>query len=237
MTAIDLYAYLQAVPDLLQKAISARGAAPDPGPDQWLDRGPDQWPDKWPDPWIMTRDAPAIIASLDPGAGYCETAHGVYVHDSATVEPGSVLKGPAIIGPRAFVAAGAYLRGGVFLDEDVIVGPYCELKTVFMLKGSKIAHLSFVGDSLIGARANIEAGAVIANYRNERDDKIIRIALDGGVIDTGVDKFGALVGDDARIGANAVIAPGAVFKPRTIIRRAALIDQHPDGAAGDAIAG
>lgn len=94
-----------------------------------------------------------------------------------------------------------------------------------MLIGSKIAHLSFVGDSIIGAGANIEAGAVIANYRNERDDKRIRIAFEGGVIDTGVEKFGALVGDGARIGANAVIAPGALIRPSAVVPRSALIDQ------------
>ena len=181
-------------------------------------------------PWDITSTAPDIIAAIDlPPGEYRSPTEGVHVHESATVEAAAVLKGPIIIGPRAFVAAGAYLRGGVFLDADVIVGPYCELKTVFMLTGSKVAHLSFVGDSFIGARANIEAGAAIANYRNERADKAIRIAHDGSVIETGVDKFGALVGDDARIGANATLAPGAILRAGAVVARGTLLDQHPDG--------
>lgn len=181
-------------------------------------------------PWTITSRAPDIVAALDcDPAAFTQPSDDIRIHKTAIVEPGAVLKAPIVIGPRAFVAAGAYLRGGIFLDEDVIVGPYCELKTVFMFRGSKIAHLSFVGDSVIGARANIEAGAVIANYRNERDDKLIRIAHNKAIIETGADKFGALVGDDARIGANATIAPGAIIPARSIVPRGALIDQHPDG--------
>jgi acetyltransferase-like isoleucine patch superfamily enzyme len=72
---------------------------------------------------------------------------------------------------------------------------------------------------------NVEAGAMIANYRNERADKRIRIRVEGQEIDTGVDKFGALIGDHARIGANAVIAPGAILRPGAIVKRLSLVDQ------------
>lgn len=177
------------------------------------------------DPWEITSKSEAIVRqALTAISGYL-IRDSVAIHRTATVETGAVIKAPAIIGPGAFVAAGAYLRGGVFLDEGCIVGPSCELKSTFMLKGSKVAHLSFAGDSIIGAGANIEAGAIIANYRNERDDKRIRIAFGGGVIDTGVEKFGALVGDGARIGANAVIAPGALIRPGAVVARLGLVDQ------------
>lgn len=158
-----------------------------------------------------------------------DAAQGVAVHRSALVEPGAVLKPPAIIGPNGFIAAGACLRSGVWLDEDCIVGPSCELKSTFMFKGSKIAHLSFVGDSVIGADVNIEAGAMIANYRNELSEKRIRIEFDGTIIDTGVDKFGALVGDGARIGTNAVIAPGALIRTGALSRGSrSSISRRPD---------
>jgi bifunctional N-acetylglucosamine-1-phosphate-uridyltransferase/glucosamine-1-phosphate-acetyltransferase GlmU-like protein len=176
-------------------------------------------------PWEITARAKAIVSRAIGGLSGYDIADGVAIHRKATVEKGSVVKGPAIIGPSSFVAATAYLRDGVFLDEGCIVGPACELKSVFMLKGSKVAHLSFVGDSIIGAGANIEAGAMIANYRNEREDKRIRIVLDGAVIDTGVDKFGALIGENARIGANAVIAPGALIPAGAVAPRLALMDQ------------
>ena len=179
-------------------------------------------------PWDVTQAAEthvaAAIAGLSPG--YVVNGQ-VAVHPSATVESGAVVKGPAIIGPRCFVAAGAYLRGGVFLEEDCIVGPNAELKTSFMFRGSKLAHLNFVGDSILGAEVNIEAGAIVANYRNEREDKAIRIAWRGGVLETGVEKFGALLGDGTRVGANAVIAPGAIFEKHSRVPRLGLVDQHP----------
>lgn len=178
-------------------------------------------------PWGITSKAGDIIRKALGGLAGYRVQDSVGVHRTATVEAGAVIKPPAIIGPRCFIASTAYLRGGVFLDEDCIIGPACEVKSTFMLYESKIAHLSFVGDSIIGAGANIEAGAIIANYRNELDDKRIRIAFDGAVIDTGVDKFGALVGDGARIGANAVIAPGALIRPGAVIPRFALVDQAP----------
>ena len=176
-------------------------------------------------PWEITASADAIIRKAIGALEHYSASDGVAVHRTANVEAGAVIKSPAIIGPKCFVASTAYLRGGVFLDEDCIVGPACELKSTFMLAGSKVAHLSFVGDSIIGSAANIEAGAIIANYRNEREDKHIRILFEGGIIDTGVDKFGALVGDGARIGANAVIAPGALLRPGAIVPRLALVDQ------------
>ena len=180
-------------------------------------------------PWEATQQAERLIndqiAHLDKEY---EVSGTVAVHVTATVENGAVIKGPAIIGPNALVAAHAYLRGGVFVAKDCILGPSCELKTTFMFSGAKVAHLSFVGDSIIGSRANIEAGAIIANYRNELEDKLIRIELDGQVIETGVEKFGALIGDDAKVGANAVIAPGALIDKKSIVRRGSLLDHSPN---------
>lgn len=179
-------------------------------------------------PWRVTQDAPHLIQSaIDVLGGEYGIAGCVAIHASATVESGAVIKGPAIIGPDAFVAAGAYLRGGVFLDRNCIVGPGCELKTSFMFSGSKLAHLNFVGDSVIGSGVNIEAGAIVANYRNELADKVIRIAAGTSIIETGVEKFGALIGDGARIGANAVVAPGALIAAGSVIGRLELFDQYP----------
>ncbi|RYE97849.1 MAG: transferase [Oxalobacteraceae bacterium] len=143
------------------------------------------------------------------------------------IEAGVVLKGAGIIGPRCYVAAGAYLRGGVLLVEDCIIGPSSELKSSVILSGSKLAHLNFVGDSIIGSDVNIEAGAMVANYRNELEDKEIRIEHEDKIIYTGVIKFGALIGDRTRIGANAVIAPGAILAPGTRVGRLELVDQYP----------
>ncbi|MCF1489247.1 transferase [Pseudomonas sp. AA27] len=177
--------------------------------------------------WQVTQDSHnqvlALLGRLPPGyrrQGDCA------VHETATVEPGAVLKGPIIIGAGCFVAAGAYLRGGVYLGSQCVVGPSCELKSSFMLDGSKLAHFNFVGDSLIGSTVNVEAGAIIANYRNELDGAPIRIRHGEGVMETAVSKFGALVGDGCKIGANAVIAPGALLQPGTQVPRLGLIDQY-----------
>lgn len=179
--------------------------------------------------WIITTHAETIIKQMMTGLDKnYEVNNGWAIHKTATIEDGATIKPPVIIGPRAFIASNAYLRGGVFLDEGSIVGPSCELKTTFMFRNSIIAHLSFVGDSIIGENVNIEAGAIIANYRNELKRKRLQILYEGNMIDTGVDKFGALVADGVRIGANAVIAPGALLEPGTTIGRLSLIDQYKD---------
>ncbi|WP_243457344.1 hypothetical protein [Parasphingorhabdus cellanae] len=111
------------------------------------------------------------------------------------------------------------------MQADNIIGPGCELKSSFLFEHAKLAHLSFVGDTVMGRAVNIEAGAMIANFRNEMIDPKIVIKHEGKTIDTGRTKFGALVGDDCRIGANAVIAPGALLERNTIVERLSLVDQ------------
>jgi bifunctional N-acetylglucosamine-1-phosphate-uridyltransferase/glucosamine-1-phosphate-acetyltransferase GlmU-like protein len=188
-------------------------------------------PDDWqlPDlvPWDLTTDIAALIErSVERlPSSYVRRAPGIAVHFSATVEPGAVLKEPCIIGENCFVASYAYLRGGVWLDRNVILGPSVEVKSSLIGEGSKAAHFNFVGDSVIGRDVNIEAGAIVANYRNERADKQI-VCFDGEqLIRTGRDKFGSLIGDGCRIGANAVLAPGTILKPATVVPRLALVDQ------------
>lgn len=176
-------------------------------------------------PWTLTgaceEQVRLLLARLGPG--YRRQGDSA-IHETA-VEAGAVLKGPVIIGPGTLVAAGAYLRGGVHLGAHCVVGPACELKSSLLLDGSKLAHFNFVGDSLIGSGVNLEAGAIVANYRNESDGALIRIRHGEQVIDTGVVKFGALIGDGCRLGANAVIAPGALLSPGTRVARLGLIDQ------------
>lgn len=179
-------------------------------------------------PWQIVGELESLIRTAQHGLPDCYVEHdGFVIHHSATIEAGVILKGVGIIGPRCYVAAGAYLRGGVYLAQDCIIGPSSELKSSVILSGSKLAHLNFVGDSIIGSDVNIEAGAMVANYRNELEDKAIRIEHEGQVIETGVTKFGALIGDGTRIGANAVIAPGAILVAGSRVGRLQLVDQYP----------
>jgi UDP-N-acetylglucosamine diphosphorylase / glucose-1-phosphate thymidylyltransferase / UDP-N-acetylgalactosamine diphosphorylase / glucosamine-1-phosphate N-acetyltransferase / galactosamine-1-phosphate N-acetyltransferase len=178
-------------------------------------------------PWDLCTDIVALIErSIERlPSNYVRSSPGIAVHPSTTVEQGVVLKAPCIIGEDCFVAAGAYLRGGVWLAPNVILGPSVEVKSSVIGAGSKAAHFNFVGDSVIGRDVNIEAGAIVANYRNERADKEI-VCFDGErLIRTGRDKFGSLIGDGCRIGANAVLAPGTILKPATVVPRLALVDQ------------
>ncbi|MBP1128324.1 MULTISPECIES: DapH/DapD/GlmU-related protein [Pseudomonas] len=176
--------------------------------------------------WRVAQDCENQVMALLERLGKGYRRHGnCAIHESAVVEQGAVLKGAIIIGEGSFVAAGAYLRAGVYLGKNCIIGPSCELKSSFMLDGSKLAHFNFVGDSLLGEGVNIEAGAIIANYRNELNGAQIKIRYLDQVIETGVNKFGALVGDGCKIGANAVIAPGALLRPDTHVPRLGLVDQ------------
>lgn len=180
------------------------------------------------DPWMITAESvPIVLHLLDtlPEGDYRRNGP-VAVHRTAIVESGAILKPPVIVGAQSFIAAGAYLRDGVWLQESCIVGSGGELKSSFVFAGSRLAHFNFVGDSLIGAGVNLEAGSIIANTRNERPEAEIRFRLGATLHGTGVVKFGAIVGDGARIGANAVIAPGALIEPRQIVPRLALVDQE-----------
>jgi len=110
--------------------------------------------------------------------------------------------------------------------SDYIASFGAELKSSFVFAGSKLAHFNFVGDSVLGAQVNLEAGSIVANYRNERDDKEIRVRIGAALQSTGVQKFGALIGDRARLGANAVAAPGTLLLPGTVVRRLQLVDHE-----------
>lgn len=179
-------------------------------------------------PWELTHQSEYIVRQLLatlPATAY-RISNEVAVHVTATVEQGAVLKGPLIIGPGCFVATGAYLRGGNWVDQRCTFGPGAELKSSFVFAGTKLAHLNFVGDSILGEDVNLEAGSIICNYRNERTDKEIRVRLGATLHHTACHKFGAVVGDHSRIGANAVLAPGCMLNAGTIVRRASLRDDE-----------
>jgi len=177
-------------------------------------------------PWTLTSSSVEIVERLLSRLGTDYAVSGnIARHITSTIEDGAILKGPAIIGPKCFIGAGTLVRGGCWLESDCILGPGAELKSSFVFGGSKLAHFNFVGDSILGRGVNLEAGSIVANYRNEWTDPTISFVHMGKRISTGAEKFGALVGDRTRIGANAVIAPGAILAPDTIVKRLSLVDQ------------
>ena len=149
----------------------------------------------------------------------------VAIHKTATIEANVTLKGPIIIGAESFVGAHAYLRGGVYAGEKTVIGPGCEVKTSVIMSGSSLAHFNFVGDSILGSFVNLEAGSIIANHFNERLDKTIYVMLNKKETAIETTKFGALIGDHSKIGANAVLSPGTILTPESVVKRLELIEQ------------
>jgi len=179
-------------------------------------------------PWGLTERAQHIVKELLTrlDANY-RVSDGVAIHISASVEAGAAVKAPAIVGPRCFIAAHALIRGGCWLEAECVLGPGVELKSSFLFRGSKLAHFNFVGESILGCDVNLEAGSIIANRRNERPDQTIAFLYKDELIETGKTKFGAVIGDKVKIGANAVIAPGAILTAGAVVERLSLIDQAP----------
>jgi NDP-sugar pyrophosphorylase family protein len=178
-------------------------------------------------PWFFIRDLPhhllEQIAQLDDRYAIKDQ---IAIHHTATVHPQAIIQGPAIISANCYIGPNALLRNGVWLGEKVTIGAGVEIKQSIICAHSAIAHFNFIGDSLIGHRVNMEAGAVIANHFNERENKMITVMVDGQPVDTGVTKFGALVGDDCKVGANAVLSPGTILAKGTVVERLSLVKQY-----------
>ncbi len=183
-------------------------------------------------PWLLLSNLPeilpGIIASLSEDY---QIENEIAIHKSAVIEQGVTLKGPLLIGENCFIGANAYLRGPVFLGHGVKIGPGCEIKQSILLTGTAIAHLNYIGDSLIGRGVNFEAGSVAANHYNERHNKEISVMLNYELVKTGCTKFGALVGDHARIGANAVLSPGTLLERDAVVGRLQLVEQIKNTAS------
>lgn len=178
--------------------------------------------------WTIVGNLPETVSQLIESLGdEYDMKDGIAIHRTAVIGHNVTIKAPAIISADCFVGSNSYLRGGVFLAPGAKVGISCEVKTSVLLEGAAIAHFNFVGDSIIGHNVNIEAGAIICNHYNEREDDTVFVHIDGQRVSTGLHKFGALVGDGCRIGANAVLSPGTLLNPMTVVRRLELVEQDP----------
>lgn len=152
----------------------------------------------------------------------------IAIHKSARLESGAILKGKIIIGEFLRIGAYAsYLRGPIFIGNEVNIGPSSEIKQSLIMDKSAIAHFNYIGNSLIGENVNFEAGSICANHFNERIDQIISVKFNGETIITNSEKFGSLVGDNSRIGANAVLSPGTILNKNSIVKRLELVEQLP----------
>ncbi|MEI6143803.1 MAG: DapH/DapD/GlmU-related protein [Mariniphaga sp.] len=180
-------------------------------------------------PWNITDDLKDIITKmilmLDDNY---HIDNNIAIHKTAIIESGAVIKSPAIIGENCFVGANAYFREGVYLDKSVKIGPGCEIKNSIICSGTAVAHFNYIGNSIIGRNVNFEAGSIAANHYNERAFKKISVLYRSQIIQTNVEKFGSLVGDNSKIGANAVLSPGTILEKNSIVKRLELIEQIRD---------
>jgi NDP-sugar pyrophosphorylase family protein len=178
------------------------------------------------EPWNITNDLKHIIEKmiLNLGDDY-KIENNIAIHKSATIENNVTIKSPAIIGEDCYIGANAYFREGVYLDKSVKIGPGCEIKSSIICSNTAIAHFNYIGNSIIGRNINFEAGSIAANHYNERTNKKISILYNSEIIETNSDKFGSLVGDNSRIGANAVLSPGTILVKNSIVKRLELVEQ------------
>lgn len=138
----------------------------------------------------------------------------VYIGSGTVVEPGVVIKGPTIIGENCELRAGAYIRGNVLVGDRVVVGHTTELKTCVLFDEAEIRHFSYIGDSILGWKTNLGAGVKISNLKVNRTPVILKVRDER--YETGLVKFGAVLGDEVEIGCNSVLNPGRLIGKRTL---------------------
>ena len=149
-----------------------------------------------------------ITLSKTLGDDYEEIADGVFAAKDAVISDKATLIGPTIIGHKTEIRPGAYIRGSVIIGDGAVIGNSTEIKNAVIFDGAQLPHYNYVGDSVIGYKAHLGAGAIISNFRLDHGN--ISIKADGEKIDTGLRKMGALVGDGAEIGCNSVVCPGSI---------------------------
>ena len=171
------------------------------------------------DAWLAEHGA-RLLGSVAPGAF---VGPDVHVAEGAVVEAGAYIAGPAVIGPHSEVRHGAYIAGTVLVGAGCVVGHATELKRSVLLDGAMAPHFAYVGDSILGRRVNLGAGTILSNLpMPSLADALagrapaIRIVVEGTAYDTGLGKFGAILGDDAQTGCNTVTNPGCLIGPRTL---------------------
>jgi UDP-N-acetylglucosamine diphosphorylase / glucose-1-phosphate thymidylyltransferase / UDP-N-acetylgalactosamine diphosphorylase / glucosamine-1-phosphate N-acetyltransferase / galactosamine-1-phosphate N-acetyltransferase len=139
----------------------------------------------------------------------------VFIGEGTVIEPGAYIKGPAWIGANCQIRHGAYIRENVIVGAGSVVGNSCELKNSFLFNGCQVPHFNYVGDSILGAKAHLAAGVIVSNLKLNGD--FITLQVGHHVVATGLRKFGAIIGDGAEIGCNAVINPGAIIGRKSLI--------------------
>lgn len=140
----------------------------------------------------------------------------VFIHPSVQLPPFGSIQGPAYLGEGCELRPGVYIRGNVIAGKGCVLGNACEFKNCLLLDGVQVPHFSYVGDSILGNGAHLGAGVICSNLR--LDQAPVEVVLpEGSKAATGLRKLGALIGDGAEVGCNAVLNPGSILGKRALV--------------------
>ena len=162
-------------------------------------------------PWEALKGIKEFILQLGPtlGEDYKEVQENVWVHRTAKVFPSAYLGAPCIIGARTEVRHCAFIRGSALVGEDCVVGNSVELKNVILFDHVQTPHYNYVGDSILGYCSHMGAGSITSNVKS--DKRLVVVHNGTEQLETGIKKFGAMLGDYVEVGCNAVCNPGTVI--------------------------
>ena len=163
-------------------------------------------------PWEALGGIKSLILQLGQALQsdeYDQPSPGVWVHKTATVAPTAYLGAPCIIGPDTEVRHCAFVRGSALVGAGCVVGNSTELKNVILFDKVQVPHYNYVGDSILGYRSHMGAGSITSNVKSDKTPVVVRSGEEA--VDTGLKKFGAMLGDDVEVGCNSVLNPGTVI--------------------------
>jgi len=145
----------------------------------------------------------------------------IAIGEGTVIEPGAVIHGPAFIGKNCTIRTGAYIRGNVIIGDNCIIGNSTEIKNSFLFNGVRAPHFNYIGDSILGYNVHLGSSVVVSNIKTPPSE--ITITTLEQTYKTGLQKFGAAIGDQSEIGAHSVLNPGTIIGKETIIYPLALI--------------
>ena len=146
---------------------------------------------------------------------YEQKGENIWIAKTAKVAPTAYINGPAIIGKDAEIRHCAFIRGNAIIGEEAVVGNSTELKNVILFNKVQVPHYNYVGDSILGYKSHMGAGSITSNVKS--DKKLVVLKNGDAKIETGLKKFGAMIGDNVEVGCGSILNPGSVIGKNTNI--------------------